>query len=200
MTSRTIFAGHGGQGVMLMGYVLSYGAMAKGLNVTYIPSYGPEMRGGTANCTITVSDKKIDSPVTSTPDIVVAMNPPSLEKFGPTIRPGGLAVLNATLIKDGYNRPEIDVLAVPILELARETGSERAANMVMVGALAARTEILNAQEVIIGMQSALKGREKFFDLNEKGIRKGFEFVEKEKKTFGKVVLAGDADQFKEGIA
>jgi len=89
MITRTIFAGFGGQGVLLMGYVLSHGAMHKGLDVTYFPSYGAEMRGGTANCTVTLSDKKIASPVASNPDILVAMNFPSLEKFESTVVEGG---------------------------------------------------------------------------------------------------------------
>ena len=101
MTTATTFAGFGGQGVLLMGYVLSYGAMLKGLNVTYFPAYGTEIRGGTANCTVIVSEKKIASPVTSHPDILVAMNYPSLIKFESSIKERGLVFINSSLIDAG---------------------------------------------------------------------------------------------------
>ena len=176
MIKRTIFAGFGGQGVLLMGYVLSHVAMHKGLNVTYFPSYGAEMRGGTANCTVTLSDKKIASPVASHPDILVAMNPPSLEKFEPAVAPQGLVILNSSLIEHNPSRTDIEVLQVPTVELAREVGSERAANMVMIGAFGARTGLLSLDETIKGMQASLKGKEKFFEINQKGIERGFAFV------------------------
>ncbi len=176
MTTRTIFAGFGGQGVLLMGYVLSHGAMLKGLNVTYFPAYGAEMRGGTANCTVTLSDKEIASPVASEPDILVAMNYPSLEKFEPSVISKGLVFLNSTLIKEEVGRSDLAVVKVPTVELAREVGSDRAANMVMIGALCAKTGLLSIEEAIQGMEAALKGKEKFFDLNQKGIRRGAEFT------------------------
>jgi 2-oxoglutarate ferredoxin oxidoreductase subunit gamma len=113
MIKRTLFAGFGGQGVLLMGYVLSHGAMHKGLNVTYFPSYGAEMRGGTANCTVTLSDKKIASPVASNPDILVAMNYPSLEKFESTVAKGGLILINSSLIDVDATRSDVQALKVP---------------------------------------------------------------------------------------
>lgn len=174
MTLSTIFAGYGGQGVMLMGYVLSHGAMAKGLNVTYIPAYGPEMRGGTANCTVIVSDEKIDSPVTDEPDVIVVMNGPSLDKFVPMVVKGGLVVLNATLIHSAPGRDDLQVLAVPSVELAREVGSEKTANMIIIGAFAARTGVLSLDETATGMRAALKGKEKLFALNERALARGFE--------------------------
>ena len=177
MLKSTIFAGLGGQGVMLMGYVLSHAAMAKGLNVTYIPAYGPEMRGGTANCTVTVSDEKIDSPVTDEPDLVVAMNPPSMEKFCPMLTKGGVAVLNSTLIKTPAPRQDVESIMVPSLELAREVGSERAANMIVIGAFAARSGLLTLDETVVGMKRALKGKDKFFPLNEKALARGFALVQ-----------------------
>ena len=176
MITRTIFAGFGGQGVLLMGYVLSHGAMHKGLNVTYFPAYGAEMRGGTANCTVTLSEKKIASPVASNPDILVAMNFPSLEKFEPTVVKQGLVVLNSSLIEESPSRTDMELLHVPTVELAREVGSERAGNMVMIGALCAKTELLNLQETFKGMEAALEGKEKFLELNRKGIERGFAFV------------------------
>ena len=176
MITRTTFSGFGGQGVLLMGYVLSHGAMLKELNVTYFPSYGAEMRGGTANCTVTLSDKKIASPVASNPDTLVAMNFPSLEKFEPMVVKEGLIVLNSSLIEEQPSRTDIELLSVPTVQLAREVGSERASNMVMIGALCAKTNLLTLDETIKGMQAALKGKEKFFELNQKGIERGFTFV------------------------
>jgi len=175
MITRTTFAGFGGQGVLLMGYVLSHGAMHKGLNVTYFPSYGAEMRGGTANCTVTLSDKKIASPVASNPDIVVAMNFPSLQKFESTIIEGGTVFLNTSLFEEKPSRTDIQVISVPTLELAREAGSERGGNMVMIGTVCAKTGMLSLEETIKGMQGALKGKEKFFGQNQKAIERGFAF-------------------------
>lgn len=176
MITRTIFAGFGGQGVLLMGYVLSHGAMLKGLNVTFFPSYGAEMRGGTANCTVTLSDKKIASPVASAPEILVAMNGPSLEKFEPTVIEKGLVFLNASLIEESPARSDLEVVRVPTVELAKEVGSERTLNMVMIGALCAKTGLLTMEECFQGMEAALKGRDRFFEINRKGIERGFAFI------------------------
>jgi 2-oxoglutarate ferredoxin oxidoreductase subunit gamma len=176
MINRTIFAGFGGQGVLLMGYVLSYGAMHRGLNVTYFPSYGAEMRGGTANCTVTLSDKKIASPVASNPDILVSMNYPSLEKFESAVVRKGIIFLNASLIKESPSRSDVEVIRVPTLDLAREVGSDRAINMVMIGAVCAKSGLLSLEDSLKGLEAALKGKEKFFDLNRKGIERGFAFI------------------------
>ncbi|MFO7459221.1 MAG: 2-oxoacid:acceptor oxidoreductase family protein [Desulfatiglandales bacterium] len=180
MIKRTIFAGFGGQGVLLMGYVLSHGAMHKGLNVTYFPSYGAEMRGGTANCTVTLSDRKIASPVASNPDILVAMNYPSLEKFESTVAENGLIFLNSSLIKEAPSRSDVQALRVPTLELAREAGSDRAVNMVMIGAVCARSGLLEIEDAVKGMEAALRGKEKFFPLNRKGIERGFAFISEQR--------------------
>ena len=161
---------------MLMGYVLSHGAMHKGLNVTYFPAYGAEMRGGTANCTVTLSDKKIASPVASNPDILVAMNFPSLEKFEPAVAQKGLVFLNASLISESPSREDVEVLRIPTAELAREVGSDRVINMVMIGAFCGKTGLLSMEETFKGMEAALKGKEKFFELNRKGIERGFSFI------------------------
>jgi 2-oxoglutarate ferredoxin oxidoreductase subunit gamma len=176
MMTRTIFAGFGGQGVLLMGYVLSHGAMHKGLNVTYFPAYGAEMRGGTANCTVTLSDKKIASPVASNPDVLVAMNFPSLEKFESTGVEKGLVLLNSSLISESLSRGDVEVLRIPTAELAREVGSDRVINMVMIGAFCAKTGLLSMEETFKGMEAALKGKERFFELNRKGIERGFSFI------------------------
>ena len=174
MHIATQFAGFGGQGVLLMGYVLSYGAMNKGLEVTYFPSYGAEMRGGTANCTVTVADKPIASPVASKPDILVAMNGPSLDKFEGSVKENGLIVLNQSLIKWGPERKDVDVLRLPLVDLAAEVGSDRSQNMIMIGAVCAKSGMLSLEETFTGMQKAMKGKDKFFEMNQKAIAKGFE--------------------------
>jgi len=172
-----IFSGYGGQGVLLMGNVLSHGAMAKGLDLTFMPAYGSEMRGGTANCTVILSDEgPIVSPLTTEPDMLVAMNLPSVGRFGHMVKTGGLIVLNASLINEGVKREGVDVLRVPIVELAEEVGSKRAANMVMIGAVAARTGLLTAKETVHGMTQAMQGKGAFHEINEKGIQRGFDFV------------------------
>jgi 2-oxoglutarate ferredoxin oxidoreductase subunit gamma len=176
MITRTLFAGFGGQGVLLMGYVLSHGAMLKGLNVTYFPAYGAEMRGGTANCTVTLSEEKIASPVASNAEILVAMNAPSLEKFEPMVINEGLVFINSSLIKENPYRTDIELIKVPTVELARKVGSDRTANMIMIGAVCAKANLLTLEETFKGMQAALKGKEKFFDLNRKGIERGFAFA------------------------
>lgn len=176
MIFRTVFSGFGGQGVLLMGYILSHGAMHKGLNVTYFPAYGAEMRGGTANCTVTLSDRKIASPVASNPDVLVAMNYPSLQKFESSVIPKGLLLLNSSLISGGGARTDLEVIQVPTLQLAQGVGSDRASNMVMIGALCAKTGVLSLEDTVTGMEAALKGKEKFFPLNQKGIERGFAFI------------------------
>jgi 2-oxoglutarate ferredoxin oxidoreductase subunit gamma len=176
MITRTIFAGFGSQGVLLMGYILSHGAMLKGLNVTYFPSYGAEMRGGTANCTVTLSEEKIASPVASKPDILVAMNFPSLERFESAVTERGVIFLNKSLIGESSSRSDAEVVRVPTLELAREVGADRVTNMVMIGAVCAKTGMLSFPETVQGLQAALKGKEKVFDLNRKGIERGFAFI------------------------
>ena len=176
MTKRTVFAGFGGQGVLLMGYILAHGAMHKGLNITYLPAYGAEMRGGTANCTVTVSEEPIDSPVASEPDVLVAMNYPSLTKFEPTLIKNGLVLLNDSLIKESPARADLETLRVPTVELAKEVGSDRASNMIMIGAMVAKTGLLSVDEAVMGMEKAMKGKEKFFPLNRAGIERGARFA------------------------
>lgn len=176
MTKATQFAGFGGQGVLLMGYVLSYGAMHKGLNVTYFPSYGAEMRGGTANCTVTVSDTEIASPVASKPELLVAMNYPSLAKFEPMVGEGATIFLNSSLFSEVPSRTDVEVVQIPVVDLANEVGNARGANMVMIGAFAAKSGIMSVDETCTGMEKALKGKDKFFPANRAAIERGAAFI------------------------
>ena len=138
-----IIAGFGGQGVMLIGNLLAYAGMEHGLNVTYIPVYGPEMRGGTANCTVVVSDDAIGSPIIRSPKSLIIMNRPSLDKFQPQLVDGGVLVLNSSLIDaDLADSDRVKVVAVPCNEIADGLGNTRMANMVALGAYIAATGVL----------------------------------------------------------
>ena len=137
-----IIAGFGGQGVMLIGNLLAYAGMNSGLNVTYIPVYGPEMRGGTANCTVVVSDEDIGSPIIQTPKSLILMNQPSADKFLPRMEKGGLAVLNTSLVDMPANADGVHLLGVAANEIADKLGNVKMANMVALGAYIQATGVL----------------------------------------------------------
>ena len=134
MHEEVIFAGFGGQGVMLMGQILAYAGMREGRNVVWFPSYGPEMRGGTANCTVIVSSEDIGSPISSEPNAIVVLNQPSLEKFEPITRKGGIIVINSSMIPIESTRADCRIFKVPGNDLAMELGNLRCMNMIMLGA------------------------------------------------------------------
>ena len=141
MQQEVIIAGFGGQGVLFAGLLLAYAAMDEGKDVTWIPSYGPEMRGGTANCTVVVSDEEIGSPFVKNPSAVLAMNLPSLDKYEKLVKPGGVLVVNASMVNREVERKDINVVSLPANEIADEAGSKRAVNMVMLGALLGNLDI-----------------------------------------------------------
>ena len=143
MERSTIFAGFGGQGILFAGTALARAAMAEGLEVLWIPSYGPEMRGGTASCTVIVASETIGSPIVDKADAVVALNPPSMAKFEGVVAPGGLLVLNASLIEAEPKRTDIEVVALPGTALARAAGDDRLVSVVALGALIARRPIVS---------------------------------------------------------
>lgn len=136
MTSKMIFAGFGGQGVLFMGVLAALTGMRLGKNVTYLPAYGAEVRGGTANCTVVLSDEEITSPVSATPDYAVILNNPSLNKYVNAVKAGGTLLLNSSLVTSPVNRADISVMQVPGTDLAHELGDVRSTNVVMIGALA----------------------------------------------------------------
>ena len=174
MHQDVMFAGFGGQGIMLIGQMLAYAGMAEGKQVSWLPSYGPEMRGGTAYCTVVVSDEAIGSPVTRNPNAIVVMNRPSLEKFGPTVKKGGLLVVNSSLIPITSGRDDIDELLVPCNELAMEVGSGKAANMVVLGAFVGRTGVVKIESLEKLVEKQFAKKEKFIPLNKKALRVGHE--------------------------
>jgi 2-oxoglutarate ferredoxin oxidoreductase subunit gamma len=161
MRQGIIFAGFGGQGIILSGLILCHAAMKEGKQVSHIPSYGAEMRGGTANCTVVVADSPIGSPLVREPDVGVIMNKPSLAKYQPLLAAGGLLLWNSSLIDRAPERADIKAVAVPANEIAEKEGSARAANMVMLGALARlRPELASLESVIHGLEEAVSARNK----------------------------------------
>ena len=153
MQTEIIIAGFGGQGVLFTGQLLTYAAMDEGKEVTWIPSYGPEMRGGTANCTVVVSDDEIGSPMVSQPSAVIAMNLPSLNKYEAKVKTGGLLVVNESMIDREIPRDDIKVVLVKANDIAEELGDKHMTNMVLLGALIANLEVLPVRAI----ENALKG-------------------------------------------
>lgn len=174
MLIKTVFAGFGGQGVLSMGLNLAQAAMLEGKNVTYLPSYGAEVRGGTANCTVAVSDEEIASPVASSPEFVVVMNQPSMVRFQNTIQSGGLFFLNSSLIDMEVSRGDVSVVEVPANKIAEDLGSPRSANMVMLGAFVKKTNLVSLSSVLEGMKDALKKKGKLIATNEKALQAGYD--------------------------
>ncbi len=142
MQQEVIIAGFGGQGVLFAGQLLAYSAMDEGKAVTWIPSYGPEMRGGTANCTVVISDEEIGSPFVKNPTAVIAMNLPSLDKFENLVAPGGVLVVNASMVDRPVAREDITVVNIPANDIAESLGSSRSSNMVLLGALLGNLDLL----------------------------------------------------------
>jgi len=177
MTSKIIFSGFGGQGVLMMGYVLALSAMNDGKEVTFLPSYGAEVRGGTANCTVVVSDEEIFSPVASSPDYGVIMNRPSLTKYESSIKGSGIIFLNSSLIDIEPTREDIEVVKVPANDMAKELGSDRTINMIMLGAFVGKTGITTLKSIMNGLAEIVKGKKtSMMTMNQKGLEKGAAYV------------------------
>ncbi len=173
-----IFAGFGGQGVMLMGNMLSVAGMHAGKQITYMPVYGVEMRGGTANCTVVVSDRPVGSPVVHEPVCAVVMNRPSAEKFAPRVLKKGMVLVNASLVDPKYVKARTKkVIYVPCLELATEVGNPRLGNMIMLGALCQASGVLDVEQVVKALPKALDQRyHKMIPINTEALRRGGRFV------------------------
>lgn len=176
MLIKTVFAGFGGQGVLSMGLSLAQAAMLEGKNVTYLPSYGAEVRGGTANCTVAVSDEEIASPVASSPDFVIAMNQPSLVRFQNQIQSGGVLFINSSLIEAEILRGDIEIVRVPANSIAEELGSPKSANMVMLGAFTKKSNLVSVTSVIEEIKSTLKKKQKLIAINQKALMTGYDLV------------------------
>lgn len=177
MTKEIIISGFGGQGVVSSGIIIAYAGLLEDKHVTFFPSYGAEMRGGTANCSVVVSSEPIASPVVANPDIVIIMNEPSLLKFEPTLKPGGLLLFNQSLIKSRPKRNDIEAVPIEANIIAEELGSGRIANMVMLGSLVKKTGLLKLESLFKAQRKRFaKASEDQLKLNERALERGFKTV------------------------
>ena len=176
MLIKIIFAGFGGQGVLSMGVSLAEAAMQEEKNVTYLPAYGAEVRGGTANCTVAIADEEIASPVASSPDFVVAMNQPSLVRFQNQVQSGGVLFFNSSLVEAEVSRGDIEIIGVPASRIAEELNSPRSANMVMLGAFIRKTNLVSINTLIEGLESTFKKKAKLITINKKILMAGYDLI------------------------
>lgn len=176
MQQEVIISGFGGQGVLFIGQLLAYAGMDAGKEVTWIPSYGPEMRGGTANCTVVISDEEIGSPFVMNPTAVIAMNLPSLDKYEHLVKKGGVLVVNASMVNRPVTREDITVVSIPANDIAEAIGSKRATNMIMLGALLGNLDLLSLEAMETALEDHLPERhKKFLPANKEALRQGAAF-------------------------
>jgi len=171
-----LLSGSGGQGIMLMGKLLAQAGLASRKNVTWMPSYGAEVRGGTAYCMTKISDREIANPIVTAPDILVAMNEPSLIKYESMLKPKGLLIFNKSLIKAKPKRKDVSAVSISMTEIASKLGSVRSANMVALGALLKRSRLFPVKIVTAALNEMLSGKEDIFLLNKKAIEEGYKKV------------------------
>lgn len=175
---QVLMAGFGGQGVLFLGKVVAEVGMHTGNNVSWIPSYGPEMRGGTANCSVVISKEAIASPIVNEPDTLVAMNKPSVTKFEPTLKAGGMMIYNSSLIDNKKFRDDIRVFAVPASEIAGELGNDKVANVVLVGAYARLAGVFSNEDVLNVLPKLIPASKKeMLEINLAAYKKGYEYAE-----------------------
>ena len=173
-----MFAGFGGQGILLSAKILAHAAMEEGFEVAWVPSYGPEMRGGTAYCTVVVSDRLIGSPIIRNPLHLVAMNRPSLEKFAQMVKPGGVILINSSLIPIDSGRKDVDELKVPVNDIAVKLGSVRSANIVALAAFVTRSRIVKIDTLRECVKSEFSKKEKLISLNLEALEEGARAAQK----------------------
>ena len=173
MESQFLIAGFGGQGVLLIGQLLTKAAMHEGKEVSWMPSYGPEMRGGEANCAVVISDEPIGSPLVTEPPFAVILNKPSLIKFVPTMEAGGTVVYNSSLIDTTPSRTDVKAYAVPCNEIAEKVGNPRTANMVMLGAILALNPVVSVESAMEALKEVFgEGKANLLPINRKAIEAG----------------------------
>ncbi|CAG0969513.1 2-oxoglutarate ferredoxin oxidoreductase subunit gamma [Anaerolineae bacterium] len=177
MQHEIIISGFGGQGALFAGQLLAYGALAEGRHVTWIPSYGPEMRGGTANCTVIISDEEIGSPLVRHPTAALVMNPPSFDRFEPALAKNGVLITNASLIATTSARADIREIAIRANEMATEIGAAQMANVIMVGALIQATGALKLETLdrVLDERISARHRDKL-EMNKQALRRGAELA------------------------
>lgn len=175
MLIKSFFAGFGGQGVLMMGYALAYAGMMEDKNVTYLPAYGAEVRGGTAHCTVAISDEEIASPVASAPEFVVVMNSPSMIKFQNTVQSGGALFINSTLVEQRPIRGDIEVFETPATAIAESLGNIRTANMVMLGAFVKQSKLVSIDSLLNNLGEIFGAKKKkLIDINITALKAGYD--------------------------
>lgn len=159
MTREVIIAGSGGQGIMRIGKILAMAGMLDDKNVTWFPSYGAEMRGGTANCTVVVSDRAIGSPIVARPWAAIVMNQPSLERFAPLVKPEGFLLINSSLAETKIERNDLEILAIPVTDMADKLGTVKVANIIALSAFCAKTEIVSKDSLEKAMEESFSSKD-----------------------------------------
>jgi len=178
MQTEIILAGFGGQGILFAGQLLAYTAMDNGMEVTWIPSYGVEMRGGTANCTVIIADEEIGSPAVRNPQAALVFNLPSLDKYEPSVISGGVLIANASLINRGFERDDLLSVMIPANQIAEDIGNKRLTNMVMLGALLKILPVLPVESLKDSLDTHMPNRHrKLLPLNFKALQEGADFAE-----------------------
>ena len=179
MKKEIIIAGFGGQGVLSMGKILAYAGLMEGKEVTWMPSYGPEQRGGTANVTVILSDERISSPVLNTFDIAIILNQPSMEKFESKVKPGGILIYDGYGIHTTSQRTDINIYRIDAMDTATEMQNEKVFNMLILGGLLGICPMVKIDNVMLGLKKSLPERHPhLLPMNEEAIRKGMEIIQK----------------------
>lgn len=175
-TYKMFFAGSGGQGVLLMGQMITYAAMLEGKEATFLPSYGPEMRGGTANCNVILSETPVGSPIVQHPNVLIVMNTPSLDKYESMVAPGGKIFVDSTLISRKVQRNDVDVFYIPATQMATDMAANGLANMILLGAVLRETHCIKDETLPEALHHVIPERKAdLFDLNMKAIQAGRDY-------------------------
>ena len=176
MTHQILIAGFGGQGVLFAGKFLAYKGMVEDKNISWLPSYGPEMRGGTANCSVVLSDMPVGSPIITNPDVLVAMNLPSLQKFVDSVVPGGKIFIDSTLIEAKVERTDVEVYYIPATQMAKDAGFSTLANMILMGKVIKETGAVRFDNNLETLKSFIPAKkEKLIDINCQALQAGYDF-------------------------
>ncbi|MGJ7910175.1 2-oxoacid:acceptor oxidoreductase family protein [Neobacillus sp. LXY-1] len=177
MLEEIIIAGFGGQGVMSMGQLIAYAGMLEGKGVSWLPSYGPEQRGGTANCAVVISDEPVSSPLVTNPTTAIVLNNPSFDKFEPRVHAGGLLIINSSLVMRVTERTDINVIEIPATDLANDLGNSRVANMILLGGFLEQTKIVTTDSIIESLKKVLsEDKHHLIDVNKQALHKGSSFI------------------------
>lgn len=177
MTYECIMAGFGGQGLLFSGKVLAYAGLLENKELSWLPSYGPEMRGGTCNCSVILSDEPVGSPIIAHPNILMVMNEPSLDKFESTVAPGGIIFVDSSLINRKVERTDVEVVYIPATQLAKDMEAPSLANMIILGAIVEKMACVKPESVIDALKHTISARKaSLLDLNLKAVEAGAKFI------------------------